>query len=99
MPRKSQGTSEGQSTKRIFERSEVQDRLNAEAAKLDAEYGGTHKFNNVRPFNGPDGANWTANFSARGNNRCLVDSVNLPEMRATLETVQAEMPQVRFDGS
>lgn len=76
--------------------SEVQDRLDQEAAKFDAERGGTHKFNNIRAFSDPSGANWTANFGVRGSSMSLKDSVDLVEMRNALQRVQADMPEIKF---
>jgi hypothetical protein len=76
--------------------SEVQERLRIEAAKFDAERGGNHKFNNIRPYQNPNGANWTASFGTRGGAVRLAQSVDVSHMRKVLDQVQAEMPQIRF---
>lgn len=97
MPPKSAKTQATEPSRHAVELSAVLDRLEQEAAKLDAARGGVHKFNNVRRYNGPDGANWTANFGARGITTGLRDCVQLTEMRLALLRVQAEMPQILFD--
>src|SRR4051794_8038089 len=78
------------------ERAEVEQRLSEEAAKLDAAHVGAHKFNNIRRYNAPSGANWTANFGVKGGN--LHDAVRLGYMREVLERVQSELPSIKFDG-
>lgn len=97
MPSKIGNTQSADAPARQFELSAVQDRLEQEASKLDAVRGGVHKFNNIRRYNGPGGANWTANFGARGITTGLRDSVQLTEMRQALLRVQAEMPHILFD--
>ena len=76
--------------------SDVQARLAAEAERLDRLQGGTHRFNNVRRFQNPNGANWTANYGVRCGTG-VKDPATLDEMRKMLERVQAEMPDVRFE--
>jgi hypothetical protein len=83
-------------SERWYEPEEVQNRLDEEAAKFDAARGGVHKFNNLRRFSDPNGANWTANFGGRGVASGFSDSVQLDEMREVLRRVQMEMPQIAF---
>ena len=97
MPTKTARARAAEPSPRAVELSVVLERLEQEAAKLDAEQGGVHKFNNVRRYNGPDGVNWTANFGARGITTGIHYSVQLTGMRAALTRVQAEMPQIQFD--
>jgi hypothetical protein len=81
----------------LFTVEDIQSRLAREAELLDASRGGSHKFNNIRRFNSPSGANWTANFGVRGNNVRLQDAISLNYMQDVLLRVQAEMPNIRFD--
>jgi hypothetical protein len=80
------------------ERAQVEDRLAREAAQFDALHGGVHKFNNIRRFSSPTGANWTANFGVRGGSMSLRTAVELTYMHEMLRKVQADMPEIRFDG-
>jgi hypothetical protein len=75
---------------------DVIDRLAREVEVFDALRGGAHKFNNVRRYNSPSGANWTANFGARGGEVRLRDAVSLHYMREALLQVQTEMPHITF---
>lgn len=76
--------------------SVVRDRLEAEAAKLDAVHGGIHRFNNIRLFAGRDEINWTANFGVKGRKIAFGDSVHLEEMRKALAQTQPEFPIIDF---
>jgi hypothetical protein len=82
---------------RAIRKADVEHRLSLEARAFDASIGGAHKFNNVRRYSSPNGANWTANFGVRGGSLRLRDSVALDYMLEALHRVQAEMPDIEFE--
>jgi len=69
----------------------VQAALRAEGRKLDAKHRGSHVFTPIWACDDVGGCNWTTNYRVTGS------SLDLGELRATLERVQAKMPIVEFD--
>ena len=67
----------------------VQARLDLEAARLDAQYRGTHLFKPIWEVDDPV-CNWATSFEMRGSTSSFAD------MRAAIDRVQADMPLVKF---
>lgn len=71
-------------------RGRVQAALRAEAKRFDGKHRGVHVFSPIWKDAGIPGCNWSASFQVIGS------GLDLGEMRAALERVQARMPIVKF---
>ncbi len=71
-------------------RAKVEAALAREAAKFDGKHRGVHRFMPIWEADEQRGCNWTTTFRVTGS------GLELGEMRAALERVQAEFPLAKF---